>query len=254
MMNRELSQCLQSAHWKSALRAHFYVLELFSGNGTIAILMSRILDGCLYETIDVDDDCMASIKIDVLDWQKKNMSDKLKNKYKRLRPVIWASPPCQHYSRVKTTGKRNLEMADQYVAMIQTIAKELNAAMVFVENPATGHLKDRDVISFMPHNFVVDYCRYGGELMKPTMIWCSHDLAEVGFIPKTCPGTLECGSTFFNRHSNKVVHVGEFETTAYMQRIAVPSQLIVALMRAAVLILEREAHHEIVTPPPRRRK
>ena len=59
------------------------------------------------------------------------------------------------------------------------IAQQLDAIMVFVENPATGLLASRDVIGFMPHRHRVDYCQYGTGYRRATAAGpgCMHDAA-----------------------------------------------------------------------------
>jgi hypothetical protein len=48
----------------------------------------------------------------------------------RKRAVIWASPPCTEYSRLKGGRPRALQAADACVAVIARIAADLDAAVV----------------------------------------------------------------------------------------------------------------------------
>lgn len=50
------------------LRHRLYVLELFSGHGTVAKYASAAFEGCSKETVDIDPATGASICLDILSW------------------------------------------------------------------------------------------------------------------------------------------------------------------------------------------
>ena len=82
--------------------------------------------------------------------------------------VIWASPPCDQYSRARTRAKhpRNLTLADSLVAKaIEIIAyfQELNPDLIwFIENGDTTLLWGREVARDLKTYVVLDYCQYNG--------------------------------------------------------------------------------------------
>lgn len=120
-----------------------------------------------------------------------------------------ASPPCQAYSRVRTTPpatKTDLKEADKLVAIVQKFATELDSIACIVENPATGLLVGRDVITFLEHTTTVNYCKYGGLLRKATMLWSSFPLTSFGFTPLLCTNDNPCvGASIMKGHFDWVL-------------------------------------------------
>ena len=85
--------------------------------------------------------------------------------------VLWASPPCQHYSRAHTVGERNLELADDLVKCALLAIEYLKPIYWFVENPV-GLLKDRPFMQeFRQAMETVSYCSYGAQYRKNTNVW-----------------------------------------------------------------------------------
>jgi hypothetical protein len=86
--------------------------------------------------------------------------------------VIWASPPCTHYSRARTTAKspRDLEGSDALVQRTLDIIAHFRPQCWAMENPQTGLLKDRAVVAGLPF-LDVTYCKYGASYKKATRIW-----------------------------------------------------------------------------------
>ena len=83
---------------------------------------------------------------------------------------VWASPPCTHYSRARTTGgPRDLEGSDRLVQKCLDLAAQLGAPFI-MENPWTGLLRHREVVAGLPMR-VVDYCKYGATYRKRTSLW-----------------------------------------------------------------------------------
>jgi len=80
------------------------LLELFSGTQSVG----KVARELGFEVICLDRDMQADIKCDIMDWD-----------YHAYEPgffdVIWASPPCTEYSRAKTCGVRNIEIASLIV-------------------------------------------------------------------------------------------------------------------------------------------
>ena len=89
--------------------------------------------------------------------------------------LIWASPPCTHYSFARTTAKtpRDLEGSDKLVQKVLDLADHFGVPF-FMENPA-GLLINRPVERGVPVR-AMDYCKYNDgthtrRARKRTHIW-----------------------------------------------------------------------------------
>ena len=89
--------------------------------------------------------------------------------------LIWASPPCTHYSCARTNARtpRDLEGSDALVRKVLDLADQL-CCYYLLENPHSGLLKTRPVVVSL-HSVVLDYCRYGTAYRKRTAIWSNSD-------------------------------------------------------------------------------
>jgi hypothetical protein len=212
--------------------ANIYVLELFAGHGSVSKIASQILK-CSRKTVDIDETTEPDILMDIMKWSHTD-SLALKQEYRNKRPVIFASPPCEEYSSMKTTGIRDLDRADACVKKIEEIANDLESVILFIENPERGMLKDRDVINFMPHKYHVNYCQYGALYRKSTLIWCSHELSN--FVPLLCKKST-CNACVYDSLTQKWKHFKSYEDLPLIERISIPDQLVVCLVRAALPII-----------------
>jgi hypothetical protein len=155
-----------------------HLLELFSGTGSIGKAFRD--KGWLVTSVDIREDFNPSILCDVLLFDVKMLQG--------LPPVdlLWASPPCTHYSSARTTAKtpRDLVGSDAMVQKVLDLADEL-FCYYLMENPNSGLLKTRAVVANCPMR-VLDYCKYGAPYRKRTSIWtnstwepsrplCKHD-------------------------------------------------------------------------------
>lgn len=88
------------------------------------------------------------------------------------------------YSRARTTAKtkRDLQGADAIVKRTLDIIAWFKPKYYFIENPATGMLKDRRVVAGIP-KITLDYCKYGTPYRKRTHLWGQ---PPASFIPKIC--------------------------------------------------------------------
>jgi hypothetical protein len=221
------------------LSASLYVLELYSGHGRSAQILSTFFGNCPIETVDYDAQSSATIIMDVTAWRNESHGETLRNKHPGRKPVIFASPPCEEYSRAKTTASRDLSHADHCVDMVRKIATDLDAAFVFVENPSTGLLPGRRVIeSWTAESIEVCYCQYGFLYKKPTMIWVSAPLT--GMQPEMCPGATKCRSCYYDHLHNTSKHLFNVLDAPYKDRIRVPDQLVLALAIAALPAIRKE--------------
>ena len=136
------------------------LLELFAGTSSI----SHAFEKRGFETTSLDSSKIYSpdILIDIMTWEYGTYSPGFFD-------VIWASPPCTEYSRVKR-GPRNLEGADAIVKRTLEILCYFKPRLWFIENPATGLLPKRDFMQGIPFRDV-SYCKYGKSYRKNTRIW-----------------------------------------------------------------------------------
>ena len=162
------------------------LLELFSGTGSVGKVFER--NGWEAVSVDLDPKSGATIIGDVSTWD-----------YKVFPPghfdAVWASPPCTHYSRARTNAKtpRDLEGADALVRRTIEILDYLKPIRWWMENPATGLLPKREVVSGLPPPNVVTYCSYGFPYRKATAVWTNaqewtpRPLCD----PKTCHAVVD---------------------------------------------------------------
>ena len=133
--------------------------DLFSG--TQSVTKQAIELG--FEATCLDRDLEADIETDIMDWD-----------YKQYEPkhfdVIWASPPCTEYSIAKTTGIRNIALANTIVKRTLEIIDYLQPRYHIVENPQTGYLKNQEFMHYLRYTDI-DYCKYGMPYRKRTRLW-----------------------------------------------------------------------------------
>ena len=79
------------------------LLELFSGTGSVGEVAKHLG----WQVTSLNKDMEADIRTDILDWQYQDHNEQY--------DFIWASPSCTEFSIAKTTGVRDLELADSIV-------------------------------------------------------------------------------------------------------------------------------------------
>ena len=84
--------------------------------------------------------------------------------------MIWASPPCTEYSKAKTVGVRNLELANEIVNRTIEVINYLKPIYYIIESPQTDLLKEQLVMNDLPY-VDIDYCKYGMSYRKRTRLW-----------------------------------------------------------------------------------
>jgi hypothetical protein len=167
----------------------------------------------------------------------------MNNKFPHYMFIILASPPCQNYSICNTTGLvtgDTLAMSDELVALIKLLKDGLNSILSVIENPATGKLPHRNVITPWPYRYGFDYCRFGFLARKRTF-FCDKDLGEYLYLPDDMPGGLgansclclgdkgpvKCASMYNGNHSN-------WNKMTLEVRQSIPKQLSAHLAHAIV--------------------
>ena len=148
-----------------------HLLELFSGTGSIGNVF-RAAGGWTVTSVDMDHRFAPDLCCNVLDLTPAMIGDEP--------DVIWASPPCTHYSRARTTAKtpRDLEGSDLIVNKVLEIINWYPGVWFFIENPM-GMMRDRSMMATIPRR-TVDYCMYADERFprfyrKRTDIWTNTD-------------------------------------------------------------------------------
>ena len=152
------------------------LLELFCGTKSIG----KVFDENGWDVVSVDmlSKFEPTICKNVLDLTPEDIMDKLPAHAKQI-TLIWASPPCTQYSKMRTQGApRDLDGSDKIVQQVLNLVKYFNVPF-FMENPQTGLLKSRDVVKGIPYR-TVDYCQYAddtfpGRYRKRTAIFTNTD-------------------------------------------------------------------------------
>ena len=159
------------------------VLELCAGSKSFTkVCISR---GWECTTVDVDPRYEPDILADVRELHfKEGEFD-----------VIWASPPCEHYSVAKTRGERNLPLYDSIAQACLRIIGEVRPATWIVENPM-GLLRHRPFMMGLPR-WTVDYCMFGLPYRKRTDLFHNLPTPSDVLCDRTCGQVDERG-----RHVN----------------------------------------------------
>lgn len=200
------------------------LLELFSGTGSVRKAVGHLFDEIV--SIDILQKFNPTECCDILEWD-----------YTKYPPgyfdVVWASPPCTEYSAVlygRPTRVRDLTGADAIVKRTLDIIDYIKPVKWFIENPQTGLLKTRDIMTGIPY-VDVDYCKYGYTYRKRTRIW-----TNVNYTGKLCK--KDCGNIVNNRHKNAIgngtytEHWNRGTDERLNQRYSIPAPLIVELFQA----------------------
>jgi len=152
------------------------MIELFCGTGVV----SRAFRDAGYDTLTVDSDprFCADIIRDVLKLYPKHIPKRFHEPH-----VIWASPPCTFFSKVRARygwgwkkeggvqvpTTREARHALKLVKHTLYLIGALKPTYFFIENPV-GALRGT---SFMKNRFkhTITYCQYGDFRQKRTDIW-----------------------------------------------------------------------------------
>ena len=184
------------------------VLELFSGTGSVG----KCCKALGWDVVSVDMLLPADHQVDIMNFDYKQYS---KDEF----DIVWASPPCTEYSnlqncwlgRKKKDGiiytkeimNKNMNEADKLVLKSFEIIDYFNPHYWFLENPAKGKLKSRDIMKGRPF-YDVSYCMYSDwGYEKRTRIWTN----EKDWTNLICDKSGACGNMIDSQH-NKVLGNG----------------------------------------------
>ena len=158
------------------------LLELFCGTKSIGREFEA--GGWDVTSVDLEPRFEPDICCDVLDLTPEMIGE--------APDLIWASPPCTHYSYARTTAKtpRDLPGSDRLVQKVLDLAAHYQCPYFF-ENP-WGLLRSRPVVQGVPMR-VVDYCKYNDgdhthRARKRTCIW-----TNTQWIPQRALCKKDCG-------------------------------------------------------------
>ena len=128
------------------------LLELFSGTGSVG----KIFKARGWEVVSIDNDprMHPTIVADIGTFDYRMLGGRM--------DAVWCSPPCQQYSIARSNAKtpRDLDGADKLVRRCRDIISYFQPFAFYIENPHSGLLKGRDVVSDMP-SVVVEFCMFG---------------------------------------------------------------------------------------------
>lgn len=159
------------------------LLELFKGTGSVG----KVAKTLKYTTVSLDFDPIFTpdIEIDILKWNYK----KFYNETKFLPDIIWASPPCNTYSKLAYSLKeRDTKTAEPFSdrakdgtkILYQTLKiiryfQNLNPKLKFViENPRGMMRLDKQIQKLILNNTL--YCLYGDKRQKSTDFFSNYEL------------------------------------------------------------------------------
>ena len=177
------------------------VLELFSGTRSVG----KICDELGWESVSVDLLLPADHQCDIMDFDYKQYP-------KDYFGIVWSSPMCTFYSnlqncwlgRKKKDGilvtkaliEEKRKESDKFILKTLEIIDYFDCEYWFMENPATGQLKHRDVVKDIPF-YDVSYCMYSDwGYEKRTRIWTN--LPD--WNNKICDKSGACGNMIDSHH------------------------------------------------------
>ena len=201
------------------------LLELFAGTGSVGkVFRAR---GWEVISVDIDAKMNPTIVADIATFEYRMLGGHF--------DAVWCSPPCQQYSIARSHAHtpRDLEGADRLVRRCRDIISHFQPQAYFIENPYSGLLKGRDVVSDLPF-VVVDYCMYGWPYRKRTILFtnatgqrwtrlCKHD----------------CEASDGKRHTNWAQKAGKHRGEGFTREelYAMPPQLCHEVYAAACGIM-----------------
>jgi hypothetical protein len=190
-------------------------LELFSGTKSF----SKAVEATTKVSVDILPKFNPTHVADILTWD-----------YTIYPPgyfdIVWCSPPCTEYSKAKTHGVRNLDLADACVRRCFTIIDYFQPRVWIVENPATGLLPRRmESIRSGLTFYIADYCSYGKSYRKRTAFW-----SNVPLQLRTCGGVGVCTSMDGRKHrgscGNGTSRYNSAGISSVWEKDSIPEELI----------------------------
>lgn len=146
------------------------LLELFAGTGSVG-KMARVL-GFQVISVDINRTWKPDICADI---RTLNPEDIFAFSKTKCIDVIWASPDCSQYSHIRNCMPHivpKIKKSNKLVLATLKLIKKLKPRYWFLENPATGRLKEQVFMKKIPYKDCC-YCRYNKSVpfRKHTRIW-----------------------------------------------------------------------------------
>jgi len=188
------------------------VLELFSGTGSVGKCCKQLG----WDVVSVDLLLPADHQVDIMKFDYKQYS---KDEF----DIVWASPPCTYYSALQNCwiGRKKKDGILVTRELIEEQRKESDKLVLksfeiidyfqphwwFLENPATGQLKNRDIMKDIPY-YDVSYCMYSDwGYEKKTRIWTN----KKDFNNKICDKSGSCGNMIEETKSHQKTADGGYD-------------------------------------------
>ena len=162
------------------------MLDLFCGRKSA----SNVLKRWGYETITLDNDPKRNpdIHADILTWDYRAAFPK------GYFSLITASPPCTEFSRAKTIGERNLDLAHSIVRRTLEIIEYFAPPRWWLETPQHGILASAEYMQKYSR-VDLDYCQFEEcGYQKPTRFFGSDHLEALNNVKcnqRTCTSLVE---------------------------------------------------------------
>tara|TARA_R100001594_G_scaffold150666_1_gene213291 strand:- start:1045 stop:1638 length:594 start_codon:yes stop_codon:yes gene_type:complete len=193
------------------------ILELFCGTKSVGKVCDEI--GWTSISVDINKKSNPTHCCNILDFNYKQYP-------KDYFDIIWASPPCTHYSKAKTRGVRDIEGSNKIVLKTLEIIDYFKPYYWFIENPQTGLLKNQDFMLNIPY-YDCDYCMYGKPYRKRTRIWTNKKDLKLLLCNKNC------GSMINNKHIGSCGNGNKLYTNknyTLQEKYSIPFDLIFTLL------------------------
>ena len=174
------------------------ILDLCSGSGSVSRSMRAMFPEANIISFDL-------LNFPPMDENHKHVQGDIRNvdfsTYEDVH-ILWASPPCEHYSSARTTARteRDFQLYDSIVQKVLEAIRVTNPKKWFMENPGgAGLLHRRPFMQpFEKYRRETTYCMWGTKYMKPTSIW-SNTLLLHGGLPR-CTKSNPCQQKVGTRH------------------------------------------------------
>ena len=199
------------------------LLELFSGTKSVSTVAKELgwstlsLDLCPRHTPDL---CMDILEFDETEYSIYHFD------------FIWASVPCESYSRARTRAKiprdEAMKKSDKLMTKTRQII-EYFGCLYCIENPDTSLLWTRDVSAgIYDQSAITSYCSFGYPYRKNTRI-----VSNFPLILSRCLGPGKCPMMVGRKHLECAQkggggHMPSYKTTDQLHRI--PRGLILAIL------------------------
>jgi len=202
------------------------VLDLFSGTGSIKNVATSL--GMEVVSLDINEKLRKpDLMVDIMKWD-----------YTTYRPghfdIIFAGVPCTAYSALQVVNKsperrqKDIEESNKIVKRTLKIIEYFKPTTWFLENPASGSLKDQKFMKKLPY-YIVSYCKYGFSYRKNTQIWTNLE----GFDAKRCRRDCDSLDPGGRKHISAIgvrSDTPQSRTSSLAQKFAYPPKLIHELL------------------------